>query len=124
MTHFIKGFLFAFLLLVLPAACTQKSNVAVPARPEHLLSQEQMAGLIIRMQLLEATVNLKNTQRQTLQKKDSLRYGNIFRECGSSYDNFQENFKYYASQPDQLNKIYDRAIAELTRRQAEEDRKK
>jgi hypothetical protein len=124
MAQFIKGVLFVFILLILPAACSQKNSALIPAKPEHLLSQEQMVSLIIRMQLMEATVNLKNTQRQTLQKKDTLRYGNIFRESGSSYDNFQENFRYYSSQPDVLNKIYDRAIAELTRLQADEDRKK
>jgi hypothetical protein len=66
MAQFIKGVLFVFILLILPAACSQKNSALIPAKPEHLLSQEQMVSLIIRMQLMEATVNLKNTQWQYL----------------------------------------------------------
>jgi hypothetical protein len=96
----------------------------VVAKPAHLLSQDQMIKLIADMQLLEATVNLKNAQRQSLQKKDTLVYGDIFKKYNSSYSEFQENFSFYSSKPEVLSKIYDEVIIELTRMQAEDDQKK
>jgi hypothetical protein len=120
----INVFVICLSSVLLIGSCKQNPKTHVVAKPLHLLSQDQMVKLIADMQLLEATVNLKNAQRQSLQKKDTLAYGDIFKKYNSSYREFQENFAFYSSKPEVLSKIYDEVIIELTRMQAEDDQRK
>jgi hypothetical protein len=119
----LKSVFFCFLILSL-TACGNKSGNPEMKIPTTLLSKEQMTLILCDMHLLEAAVNLRTAQNQTASKKDTLIYSDIFKKQGTTYEIFQENFKYYASQPVLLSKIYDEVIIDLTRKEAEEEKKK
>jgi hypothetical protein len=124
----MKNTLLLFMLipgLCLLSACgAKKTNPAVVEKPAHLLTKAQMIGTLSEVHLLEAAINLKNSQNQTQNRKDTLAYSSIFKKYGTNYADFQENFRYYSSNPEELSTIYDGVIILLTRRQAEEDVKK
>ncbi len=123
--HNLKKFLAFSILLLTLFSCTGKQKDFSPLpRPKHLLNKTQMAELLTQVHLLEAAVNLKNAQNQSLNKKDSLAYNDIFKKYNIDYAEFQENYKYYASTPKELESIYDEVISDLTRMQAVEARKK
>ncbi|HXC05537.1 MAG TPA: DUF4296 domain-containing protein [Bacteroidia bacterium] len=111
---------FIFLLF----SCGKKKADVSYDKPKHLLSKAQMIATLAEMHLLEAAINLQNSQNMTQHKHDTLAYTDIFKHYGTNYADFQENFRYYSSNPDQLSLIYDGVITYLTRRQAEEDLKK
>jgi hypothetical protein len=120
----LKFLFVAFFSLTL-FACTGKSkDVNTVNKPTHLLSKSDMSSLLTQIHLLEAAVNLKNAQNQNQNRKDSLQYNDIFNKYQIDYAGFQENYKYYSSNPKELESIYDEVIGELTRMQAVEDRKK
>ncbi|MFI5149040.1 MAG: DUF4296 domain-containing protein [Bacteroidia bacterium] len=113
-------FFFCFFLL----ACGGKKESGTVEMPKHLLSQAQMIGVLSEVHLLEAAINLQNTQNLTLHKNDTLAYSDLFKKYKTSYTEFQESFRYYSSKPEQLSLIYEGVINLLTRRQAEEDLRK
>ena len=116
--------LFFLLALFFVSACGHKTENGDVKKPRHLLTRAQMIGALADVHLLEAAINLKNAQNLTQNKRDTLAYSSIFRKYDISYSEFQENFRYYSSMPEQLSAIYDGVIILLTRRQAEEDLKK
>jgi len=115
---------FFYAALLLLSACGIKSSGPEIKKPEPLLSKEQMVLILTDLHLLEASVNLRNAQNQATSKKDTLLYSDIFKKHATSYEVFQQNFRYYASQPVVLSQLYDEVIIDLTRKEAEEDRKK
>ena len=117
-------FLSLFSLLMLQSCGYKSQKPPAVVKPSNLYSKEEMVKLITDVQLLEAAVNLKNAENQNLNKKDTLVYSDLFRKYRTSYSEFQENFNYYASQPEVLGSIYDEVISELTRREAELNKKK
>jgi hypothetical protein len=123
--NYLQKFLALNILLLALFSCTGKQKDFSPLpRPTHLLNKAQMAELLTQVHLLEAAVNLKNAQNQSLNKRDSLPYNDIFRKYNIDYAQFQENYKYYASTPKELETIYDEVITDLTRMQAVEERRK
>jgi hypothetical protein len=123
MNFYLKSIFFSLTLLLFSACGTKGSHTEIKA-PANLLSKEQMVKILADLHLLEAAVNLRTAQNQTTSTKDSLSYSDIFKKQGTSRDGFQESFKYYASQPAVLSKLYDEVLIDLTRREAEEERKK
>ncbi len=119
----LKSF-FICLLFLLLTACGNKSGKPEFKKPDPLLSKEQMVKVLTELHLLEASVNLRNAQNTTTNKKDTLIYSDFFKKYGTTYAVFQENFKYYASQPVVLSQLYDQVIIDLTRKEAAEERNK
>jgi hypothetical protein len=124
MKHLSK-FLFIILLAFCFIACGKKPPETTPlAKPAHLLTKDEMVSVLVQVHLLEAAVNLQNAKNQTQNRKDTLRAPDLFKKYGITFPEFKENFTYYASQPKIFLSIYDEVLIQLTRLQAEDERKK
>ena len=123
MNLLFRSFIFSLALLFC-SGCGNKWGTTELKPPTTLLSKDQMVRMLADLHLLEAAVNLRNAQNQTSTKKDTLLFSDIFKKEGTTYEVFQENFKYYASQPVVLSKLYDDVLIVLTRKEAEEEKKK
>ena len=103
------GFLFLLLCLF---SCNSKDDVIVA--PERLIDPEQMAEVIVDINLVEAQL----TEIQFLQSlvKDSVRsyYSGLFLKHNITQEQLNENLQYYVSRGAIMDSIYDNAINMLS----------
>lgn len=95
---------------LLLAACQQKAET----KPEYLLDEEQMVGVMVDMHLLETAQNLKVIEPDTsFAEYDSL-FGSVFVSHGVTKADFDSSLYYYATNTDEMHVIYDKVLERLS----------
>lgn len=128
---------FALLALFFLFACNEAPVDAVP-KPDDLIPEEKMVQVLVDVHLLEAALNVRTPQVSrphrpiTLElPKDTviraviadpnapppIAWYDIFKKHGVTKSQYEASMKWYSSQPEKLNKLYDDVITELTTRQ-------
>ncbi|HEU4716533.1 MAG TPA: DUF4296 domain-containing protein [Bacteroidia bacterium] len=121
-----------FVLLV--ASCSHKGNVA-DRKPDDLIPEDKMIGVLVDVHLLEASlvsnsvgplprpqagnpgqVNMPVVQEQIIAKK--IPYYDVFKKNGVTQAQYESSLRWYTQHPDVLDKMYDAVIEQLVRRQA------
>lgn len=120
-------------------SCGKKQDVRAD-KPQDLIPQPKMVQVLSDVHILEATlhviapgyanarpVNLPGIKDPSISPappvKDSMPYYNIFRKYDVTRDQFKSSMKWYCSNPEELNSLYDEVIVELTKRQATDQMK-
>lgn len=106
---------FIFLILFVLASCGHKKEVHdVPSR---LLSEQEMISIMADIQILEADLNFRKTNRQNIEGKAQEYYDQLFAHYGITDSIFMENMNYYTLEPATLERIMDSATNRLVKEQ-------
>ena len=129
-----------FFSLLFLFSCGQVRDKKI-AKPDDFLPREKMVSVLSDVYLLEASLSvrsinsavghqlipqemMRDSMRPQIpvnaEKKDPLPYYDIFKRNTVTKKQYEESMEWYASNPDELNKLYDDVIIELTKRQAED----
>lgn len=102
--------------LILFNSCSgaQEDEAIVP--PE-LIPLEQFAAVMTDVQLLEATFNQKMVREDDPVLKMAEYYDQVFTKHGVEKDQFQTSYSYWSSRPQDMMKVYELMIDELTRQE-------
>lgn len=104
------------LTTLLLLGCESEPEKAMPAV---LLSEAQMVDVMVDVQLMESSINVrKNSNHQTTYLRTH-GFDTIFSHHGITDSIFTENFRYYSETPDVMLRIMDSVVVELNRMKAD-----
>lgn len=106
-------FFFAFAML----ACQETSPVA-DVDPNSLIERESFVQVLTEIQLLETARKQKMVKGKDPIKAVTQQYKLIFDKFQVTQEQFETTHAYYYKQPDEMVKLYDEVIAEITKREA------
>lgn len=102
-------------------SCSPKKKEA--AIPGNIIGQDTMAVIIADMHETEAAIT-----HGLISSADTAatlgQYHALFQEKGITKERFDESYKFYIDNPELLIKIYEMALEELSRRQAEAEKER
>lgn len=117
----IKNCSLIFILLFV-IACGKKKKEFVA--PDGIIKEEEMIKVLSDIHITEATINLRNVSALNTSSLNASLYKNVFVKHKISKKEFEKSYTYYSSNTEIFNDIYDHVITELTKMQAEEEKKK
>ncbi len=109
--------LFGLLLPLLFSCYHENKPTAVP--PEKLLSEQEMIDILTDVQLIEGALTYRRTHR--IEQKDFREhaYDQVFTKYGITAHILNENLNYYSTNPGNMEMIYEKVLAKLSRMQGE-----
>ena len=109
----MKKLILGFVLLGLFTACEEEEKI-----PDYVLSKEKFTEVLTEVQIAESIVRLGYHRfPDSLYRNDSI-YSAAFRKMEVSQAIFDSNMNYYLGFPNEMEKIYDQVIVNLSRRTA------
>lgn len=99
------------LLVLLVTACSTPEVV-----PEGLLDRERFKETLLEAQLIEARMNQQLVVERATVIPAEHYYAEMFAKQGTSKEQFERTFAYYAERPVELKQIYEEIFTELSRR--------
>jgi len=113
---------FLIVSLIFAFSCGS-SEEEVEIKPDYLIPEDSFKMMLYDLHLLEGFISrnpdkIKNTD--TLYEKQSMA---LFEQYSVSEKRFKLSFNYYLSDPEEMDKIYDEVLEELTKNQAELSKK-
>ena len=109
----MNNLLSTFFILILLCSCSSQEETF----PEHLIKKEQMVDIIAEIELTQAFIKLKTAHTDSINQE--VLYQNVFERFSVTKKKFNESLTYYASDPEQLEFIYDQVIIKLSEDEAE-----
>ncbi len=114
--HRIKLWLTIFSVLLFSAvsleACKPRKATEDP-RPELFLSESQMTELITDISLAEAGINYKRNTNKPIDEFKEPIFSVILQKHGVTLKVFEENLNWYNKDPETIERIYDRVLADI-----------
>ena len=113
----LKKNIFKFYLLsvvLLFTACENKTEKPVK---EGIIPETKMVEIIVDLHLIDASINLKHFNKRKNSKKIISYYASVLKKHACTRLEFDESMNYYSQEPERLDKIYDRVIQELSKKQ-------
>ena len=101
---------------ILLSSCGGKT---VEEQPDHLIQKEIFTEMILEFQLIEAHLNQVRADQLVIRDSANNYFQEIFKKHGTSYENFNNTMNYYASQPKELQGIYDVVLESLSEMEVE-----
>ena len=115
----IPRFLIAILLFSLSTSCAKQDK-----KPENIWDNDRFAAVLTEVQLAEAIVRLGyHKSKDSLVPNDSI-YEVAFRKMNTTRTDFDSNYNYYLNHPEEMEKIYEQIITNLSERSAAINEKK
>lgn len=110
------------MILILITASCYNENKIVADIPDPLLSEDQIVELLTDIQTAEAVMAYNRLQRENTDQhfKDSL-FKKVFDHYNLTADEVNENLDYYNNFPGQMEKIYEKVLSNMSKRQSEID---
>ena len=92
--------------------------------PDYLWTKERFTEVLTEMQIAESMLRLGiHKKRDSIVLRDSI-YSSLFRKLNISRADFDSNYTYYLRRPDELGKIYDQVLVNLSEQSASLKREK
>lgn len=88
-------------------------------RPENLIEKEVFTEMILEMQLIEAHLNEVRVDQSIIRDSANNYFQEVFEKHGTSFEDFSNTMDYYASQPEELQGIYDKVLDILSHMEVE-----
>jgi len=109
-----------FFILLLPVffSCYHENQPELTV-PEQLLSEDEMVLIITDIQLAEGALTYRRTRRVEQQGFRESAYKKIFSNYGITAKILNENVNYYNSNPERMELIYEKVLANLSRMEGE-----
>jgi len=102
-----KYFSLFFSVTLLLSACKEDKT------PAGVISKDRMTNLLIAVHLVDGGVYTIPQNPDSLFKYGPTRYEAVFKKFHTDSAQFNKSFRYYASQPDVLQKMYDEILENL-----------
>ena len=117
---FIVRIWIAFLLCTLLFACREKNDVptsqtAIPA--DSLISPDKMILILADVHVLEASMLLERNDGQGSRDKPRHFYQGVFNKYHISPERYDQNLAFYRKNPEDFEKMYEKVIEVLEKRQ-------
>ncbi|MEO6884411.1 MAG: DUF4296 domain-containing protein [Bacteroidia bacterium] len=106
----IVVFAFAFSI-----GCHSKKEVEIPV---NVLPREKMVSVLVKINLLEASIDLKSVQDN--KTNPNAPYFDPLKEEKITAEQYNKSFDFYSHHPVLMDSIYDDVLDELSKRKAEE----
>jgi len=106
------------LLLPMLFSCYHENQATIEV-PDHLLSEEEMIDVITDVQLADGAITYRRTRRIEQKNFRKSAYEQIFSTYGINAKILNENLNYYNSNPKQMELIYEKVLAKLSRIEGE-----
>jgi len=103
------------LILAFLCSCTPDKNTPPPEIPEGVLPEQEMVPVLVEMHLADATLNVLNVEKQFNGLKPYMYYDNVLDKYGVSREQFDKSIKFYAKEPEYLDKMYEKVLSSLSR---------
>lgn len=88
-------------------------------QPDNLIQKEIFTEMILELQLIEAHLNQVRVNQSVIRDSANNYFQEIFKKHGTSYEDFNSTMNYYASQPKELQGIYDIVLESLSEMEVE-----
>jgi hypothetical protein len=88
-------------------------------QPENLIQKEIFTEMILELQLIEAHLNEVRVDQSVIRDSANNYFQEIFEKHGASFEGFHSTMSYYASQPEELQEIYDAVLESLSEMEVE-----
>ncbi len=120
----VKKFFFIVACFLL-VACSDNTIITIP---DNVLSEEKMAGVLTDMQLMEASMNItgvdpKNVSIDIARTNLALNI-DVLKKHNITKKQFDDSFSFYIYNPTLLSEVYQLVLNDLSRMQAEVQKKK
>jgi len=108
-----------FVIIVVSFSLHCKPEIVLKIRkPDLFLTENQMVRLFVDAQLTEGALTLKRNKGNIIKEIKNAYYEKVFINNGVTEKVFEENIAYYNQFPEQMEKIYDEVLAELSKKQS------
>ena len=88
-------------------------------QPENLIKKEIFTEMILELQLIEAHLNEARVNQSVIRDSANNLFQEIFEKHGAALEDFNTTMNYYASQPEELQGIYDAVLESLSKLEVE-----
>ena len=88
-------------------------------QPENLIKKENFTEIILELQLIEAHLNEARVNQSVIRDSANNFFQEIFEKHGAALEDFNTTVNYYASQPEELQGIYDAVLESLSKLEVE-----
>jgi|ERR1039458_9699160 hypothetical protein len=112
-----------YVLIVLMPLIIQSCSAPVVVIPNDVLSQEKMVEVLTDIHLAESAITLKFTNKDTSKLQAKVFYDFVYKAHKTTKEQFSKSYDFYVAHPELLNKIYDDVLIELSKKQAEVNKK-
>ncbi len=110
----MKQLLFCILLLSL-IGC----NETQAPKPKDLIPQDKMIEVLVDIHVADAVVEHKYGADHPNPALTSALYKKIYINHGITAEQYKTSYKYYEMEPDMMNKMYDKVITEISKKEAD-----
>lgn len=107
----MKRLFFIALFFVLVSACGNKNKAIMPSR---LLTEQEMIAVMTDVQILEADINYRKSNGETIGDMAKEYYRQLFEHYGITDSIFNENMRYYTHDPATIERIMDSVMQRIT----------
>jgi len=110
-----------FLISFSMMSCTQGvlEDKDAKSKPENILSKEVFTELYYDTQLVEAAIRVEIGKGADSKEISKFYYENLFKKYHITEKDFQDNIRYYASNPEQMSEIQTVVVNRLSKKEAE-----
>jgi hypothetical protein len=109
--------LLAIALISFSISCKPKVVLKL-SKPDLFLTEDQMVKLFTDAQLVEGALSFKRNKGTLIKDLKNDYYQAMFTNHGITDKIFEENVAYYNQFPEQMEKIYDEVLANLSKTQS------
>lgn len=120
----LRAMCIVFLFLL--AACSSAPVSTIDdSPPKDLIPHAKMVTVMVDVHLLEAGITIHDGNAATTGKpKEPIPFYDVMKKNGVTKDQYDRSFRYYSLHLDEMNRLYDEVLSELTRIQTREAQKK
>lgn len=103
------GLIFCTVLLLSCGGETEEEQ------PENLIKKEIFTEMILELQLIEAHLNEVRMDQSVIRDSANNFFQEVYEKHGTSFEGFNTTMSYYASQPEELQGIYEAVLESLSK---------
>ncbi len=82
-----------------------------------IIPESKMITIITDLHIIDATINIKHINKRNNNKKITKYYNYVLKKYGYNRIQFNKSIEYYSGEPEKLDKIYDKVLEELSKKQ-------
>jgi len=118
MINTTKRILIVILLLSIGISCGKREK-----KPKDIWDSNHFAAVLTEVQLAEAAVRLGYNSKDSIIPNDSI-YEAAFKKMNTNRADFDSNYNYYLDHPEEMEKVYEQVITNLSERSAAINKRK
>ena len=102
------------LIIVIFSACESKDSSKVP---NGIIPENNMIQIIAKLHIVDATISVKHFNLRKNNKRIAKYYNYVLKKYGYDRAQFNKSVRFYSDNPERFDKMYDKVIEILTKKQ-------